>query len=84
MTSSVSVAVVDDHPLFREGVVRSLNETGRFLVVAEGSSSEDAVNIARETKPDLLLIDRSMPGEGLSAIAPVAEASPARESWIGP
>ena len=77
MTSSVSVAVVDDHPLFREGVVRSLNETGRFLVVAEGRSSEDAVNIARETKPDLLLIDLSMPGGGLAAIAPVAEASPA-------
>jgi hypothetical protein len=34
MTNAVSVAVVDDHPLFREGVIRSLSETGRYRIVA--------------------------------------------------
>ena len=77
MSERLSVAVVDDHPLFREGVVRSLSETGRFAIVAEGCSRDDAVRIAAETRPDLMLIDLSMPGNGLSAIAPILAAHPA-------
>jgi two-component system nitrate/nitrite response regulator NarL len=76
MSTAVSVAVVDDHPLFREGVMRSLDETGSFAIVAEGSTQMDAVRIAAETSPDLMLIDLSMPGSGLAAIAPVLAASP--------
>ena len=71
MTSGVRIAVVDDHPLFREGVIRSLTETGRFTVVGEGGSSSDAIRIAAEARPDILLIDLSMPGEGLSATPPI-------------
>jgi two-component system nitrate/nitrite response regulator NarL len=76
MSSMISVAVVDDHPLFREGVVRSLEETGRFVIMAKGSSGDDAVRIASDHGPDLLLIDLSMPGGGLSAIDPIRLASP--------
>ena len=76
MTSTVSVAVVDDHPLFREGVVRSLSETGRYKIVAEGSSRDDAIRIAGEQRPQILLIDLSMPGEGLKAIEPILRMSP--------
>ena len=71
MTSPISIAVVDDHPLFREGVTRSLAESGQFKVVGEGSSQEDALRIARDLKPDIMLIDLSMPGGGLGAIAPI-------------
>lgn len=67
---------MDDHPLFREGVVRSLGETGRFAVVAEGCSRDDAVRIACEEQPDLLLMDLSMPGNGLAAIAPILTRAP--------
>lgn len=77
MTSRISVAVIDDHPLFREGVVRSLNETREFAVVAEGSSRDDAIRIANEFAPDLLLMDLSMPGNGLDAIEPIARTHPA-------
>lgn len=76
MSSAVRIAVIDDHPLFREGVIRSLTETGRFTVVGEGGSSMDAVRIAAEARPDILLIDLSMPGEGLSAIAPIRTRDP--------
>ncbi|MGN6583957.1 MAG: response regulator [Rhizobiaceae bacterium] len=76
MSSAVRIAVIDDHPLFREGVIRSLTETGRFTVVGEGGSSMDAVRIAAEARPDILLIDLSMPGEGLSAIAPIRTHDP--------
>jgi DNA-binding NarL/FixJ family response regulator len=72
----VRIAVVDDHPLFREGVIRSLTETGRFTVVGEGASSSDAIRIAAEARPDILLIDLSMPGEGLSAIPPIRARDP--------
>lgn len=67
MNSMLRVAVVDDHPLFRAGVTRTLKELG-FDVVAEGSDTDDAVRIADRIKPDLLLLDVSMPGDGLVAI----------------
>lgn len=76
MTPAISIAVVDDHPLFREGVIRSLAEMERFKVVAEGSSREDAVRIAAEAKPDILLLDLSMPGGGLGALSSILKASP--------
>lgn len=64
----VRIAVVDDHPLFREGVKRSLGEISDFEVVAEGSTKEDAIRIAREYLPDVMLLDISIPGGGLEAI----------------
>ena len=76
MTSAISIAVVDDHPLFREGVIRSLAETGRFEVVAVGSSRDDAIRITAETRPDILLIDLSMPGGGYNAIGPILSRNP--------
>lgn len=76
MTDTTTVAVIDDHPLFREGVVRSLAGDPGFQVVAEGCSSQDAIRIAQDLAPDLLLIDLSMPGGGLSAIQPIRRSSP--------
>lgn len=78
MMRTISVAVVDDHPLLRAGVVRSLEETGGFKVVAEGSSRDDAERIATELKPDILLLDLSMPGNGHDALRRVKVADPSR------
>lgn len=69
MTAAITLAVVDDHPLFREGVIRSLTEMDGFSIVGEGSSKEDALRIATEHRPDILLLDISMPGGGLDAIS---------------
>ena len=69
MTAEISLAVIDDHPLFREGVIRSLTEMDGFSIVGEGSSKEDALRIAAEHRPDILLLDISMPGGGLDAIS---------------
>ena len=46
MTELISIVVVDDHPLFREGVVATLLESGLFEVVAQGGSKDDAVRLA--------------------------------------
>ncbi|MFI0848463.1 LuxR C-terminal-related transcriptional regulator [Mesorhizobium sp. IMUNJ 23232] len=78
MTPAITIAVVDDHPLFREGVIRSLSETGHFEVVAVGSTSSEAIDIAARTRPDVLLIDLSMPGGGHNAIEPILSRNPSQ------
>jgi len=79
MTARISIAIVDDHPLLREGVVGSLEATGHFSVVAQGSSCDDAIAIAATAKPDILLIDLSMPGDGKAALEPILRANPAQK-----
>lgn len=74
--TAITIGVVDDHPLFREGVSRSLAEVSDFDVVGEGASGEDAVSLAIESRPDILLLDVSMPGGGLDAIAEILSRSP--------
>lgn len=72
----ISIAVIDDHPLFREGVIHSLMEVGGFEIVGEGGTRDDALKIAQETHPDIVLLDVSMPGGGLSAIGPILRHRP--------
>jgi len=74
--TSITVGIVDDHPLFREGVTRSLSEIKDFLVVGEGATSDDAAMIAADKHPDVMLVDVSMPGGGLSAIGEILRRSP--------
>ena len=72
----VEIAVIDDHPIFREGVVRVLNAEPGFSVVAEGASAEDAVRIAQSARPDVMLLDINMPGGGLEAARAVSTEAP--------
>ncbi|CDX16080.1 response regulator transcription factor [Mesorhizobium sp. M2C.T.Ca.TU.002.02.1.1] len=76
MSTSIRIAIVDDHPLFREGVARSLGEIGGFELVGEGASAEDAERLARTSTPDILLLDISMPGGGLNALAGILSTMP--------
>lgn len=75
----ISLAVVDDHPLFREGVIRSLTEMDEFKIVGEGSNRDDALRIAAEHRPDILLLDISMPGGGLEAVPLILEQVPGQK-----
>lgn len=77
MRERVSVAVIDDHPLIREGVAHVLTRDGRFTVIAQGDCGRDAIKIASERRPDLLLIDAHMPGgDGLAAISAISAKVP--------
>ena len=67
MAKVVRVAVVDDHPLFREGVVATVNAAPEFEVVAQGKCGSDAVHIARQQCPDIMLLDVSMSNGGIEA-----------------
>jgi two-component system, NarL family, nitrate/nitrite response regulator NarL len=78
MSDTVSLLVVDDHPLFRQGVVHSLGAEPGLSVVGEAASGEEALKLARELLPDVVLLDISMPGwDGLVTAEKIATACPA-------
>ncbi|RTE67781.1 response regulator [Amphritea opalescens] len=55
------VVIVDDHPLFRRGVVELLNDSGEFNVVADFDGGQQLLDALPELKPELLLLDMHMP-----------------------
>ncbi|CAJ1855076.1 Nitrate/nitrite response regulator protein NarL [Aeromonas hydrophila] len=57
-----SVLVVDDHPLMRKGIVQLLALEENIEVVGEASNGTDAVAMAKESEPDLILLDLNMKG----------------------
>ena len=74
--NTIRVVVVDDHPLFREGVVNTLETNPDFEVVEQGDSAEDAVKLAKEFLPDIILLDITMPGGGIKATQTVSTICP--------
>jgi two-component system nitrate/nitrite response regulator NarL len=79
MIGIIRIAVVEDHPLFREGVTRSLSEIGGFEIVDEGATAQDAERIASTVRPDILLLDISLPGGGLAAVESILADHPAQK-----
>ncbi|HZH51012.1 MAG TPA: response regulator transcription factor [Microvirga sp.] len=76
MQDKIKVGVVDDHPLYRDGVVFALESEPDIEVVGQGETAADAVQIAQDHAPDVLLLDMNMPGGGLNAIAKIALRRP--------
>jgi two-component system, NarL family, nitrate/nitrite response regulator NarL len=65
----VRVVVADDHPLYREGVVRALTASGRVEVVAQSEDGRGALDQIREHVPDVALIDYKLPDlDGVSVV----------------
>jgi len=64
MAERISILVADDHPLFREGVVHSLAAEPDFDVVGQASCGEDALRLACDLVPDVVMLDITMPGWG--------------------
>lgn len=60
----LSVIVVDDHHLLRRGITQLISEIPSLRLAGEAGSGEEAIRLARETQPDLVLMDLRMPGIG--------------------
>ncbi len=68
MAEGIRVLLVDDHAMFRAGIKALLEADSRITVVGEASTGDEAVDRARELKPDVVVMDLSMPGSnGLEA-----------------
>lgn len=77
MAEAIRIAVVDDHPIMRAGVVRTLNDEPDFDVVGEGGSADEAVALAQQLMPDMMLLDMNMPGSGTRAVERIGLLCPA-------
>jgi two-component system, NarL family, nitrate/nitrite response regulator NarL len=72
----IRIAIVDDHPLFREGVAATLRNNPALELVGQGASAEQAIQIAQDLLPDILLLDISLPGNGIEATREIARLCP--------
>ena len=61
MPDEKSVLIVDDHPLFREGLKSIIGRSKGFQVCGEAGSAGDALNMARDLIPDIVIVDISLP-----------------------
>lgn len=68
---SVSVALIDHHPVTIEGVAQVLGAHGTFNVVARGGSSLDALMIAEQHRPDLMILELAIPGNAIETISKI-------------
>jgi DNA-binding NarL/FixJ family response regulator len=57
----LSLLIIEDHPLFREGLKAILARDSRFTVAGEAGTSKDGLDLARTVRPDLVIVDISLP-----------------------
>ena len=73
----IRVMVVDDHPVWRDGIRDDLERSGVATVVAEAGDGGEAIELARETMPDVVLMDLRLPTvSGVDAIRQIVEEAP--------
>jgi two-component system nitrate/nitrite response regulator NarL len=74
--SRISIATVDDHPILRDGLAAFLRNEPRFRLVAEGGSATEALQIAQLHRPDIMLLDLNIPGDGIEALRQIVVEFP--------
>lgn len=73
----IRILVVDDHTLFRRGLIALLSAQAELEVVAEAGDAQEAQRRAAQTQPDVILLDNHLPGvKGVDALAGFKEAAP--------
>jgi DNA-binding NarL/FixJ family response regulator len=77
MNNEITVMLVDDHSLVRKGFRRILEDEADIKVVGEASDGSDAVRIAQELKPQVIVMDMAMPGlNGMQATIEILKVLP--------
>jgi two-component system, NarL family, nitrate/nitrite response regulator NarL len=72
MSKPIRIAVVDSHPIFRQGVIRTVARSDGMALVGEGTTAADARRLASEKKPDIILLDIAI-RDGLEVIGEIAQ-----------
>lgn len=76
MTHAFEVVIADDHPMFRSGLAAVINRAAEFTVVGEATSGDEAVAMAEQLQPDIVLMDIKMPGlSGIEATREIQRVS---------
>jgi len=76
MPETIQVVIVDDPPLFRDGVAATLEAEADMTGIGQGTTAAAALRLAQDLLPDLLLLDLTMPGRGLLAAQRIAVGCP--------
>ena len=61
MSEKVNLLIVDDHPVFRQGLIDVLETDPSMTVIGEAADGEVAIEMAHEVKPDVILMDINLP-----------------------
>lgn len=80
MGTAVRVVVIDDHPFFRDGVTRGLQNSGQIRVVGQAGDGREGLEVITAERPDVALVDYQMPDmDGLAVVhAVVRDGLPTR------
>jgi DNA-binding NarL/FixJ family response regulator len=77
VTEPVRVLVADDHPLFREGLIALINDGPGTELAGTAATGTEAVDLARQTQPDVVVMDLHMPGlTGIEATRRIVADTP--------
>ncbi|KEP67972.1 chemotaxis protein CheY [Thioclava dalianensis] len=77
--AGTTACIVDDHPIFRQGLCAVLQETLEIDVIAQGACATEAIALAARHCPDIMILDLTMPGGGLNALREIMDSIPSMQ-----
>jgi DNA-binding NarL/FixJ family response regulator len=77
MAEKKKIIIIDDHALFREGLKAIISRKSQYEIIGEAGNSREALNLVRELKPDLILLDIALPdGNGIDLTKEIRNVLP--------